>query len=334
MLSLPDFSEKQIVIVFTNNKEKLSFKNDNLIVQNEAKEIIFQLTCHRIFCLIIVGHTVITSGLIERAKKFGFAMVLMKPTMRVYEVLNAQTAGNFLLRSKQYTFQNSHEIARRIVHNKVHNQYELIHSIRNKTLDQRACLETIGSYLERIETASDNQELLGLEGRSAANYFKAWFSTCNWQSRKPRIKHDPINLLLDMGYSYLFNFMECFLHLYGFDVYKGIFHTLFFQRKSLVCDMIEPFRCIIDKTIKRAYGLKQIQENDFECERNTYYLPFKYNQKYIQLFIKALMDYKKDMFLYVQSYYRSFMKNDPIEQYPFFSISGSQLEDSSDAEAA
>ena len=320
MMSLPDFREKQIVFLSCNEQQKVSFRNTNIVVRDAERNIIHQSSCYQLFCLVIIGNTVITSGLIERAKKFAFSIVLMKQNMRVYEVLNAETEGNFLLREKQYTNSCGFGLACRIVHNKIFNQRRLLMNIRNKTHEVQAAVERISAYLQQVSEAPDRQVLLGLEGKSAQEYFRTFFGDMDWSGRKPRIKHDIPNLLLDIGYTYLFNLMECLLRLYGFDVYKGVYHTLFFQRKSLVCDLVEPFRCIIDRALKRAYGLHQVDEKDFELHRHRYVLPFKHNKKYARIFLGALMKHKIDLFLYVQSYYRNFMRQNPIDCYPRFDI--------------
>ena len=92
---------------------------------------------------------------------------------------------------------------------------------------------------------------------------KVYFRKLKWERRMPRCKNDIPNLLLDIGYTYLFNFIESLLSIYGFDLYCGVHHTFFYQRKSLVCDLVEPFRCIIDQRIRKAYTLKQVNEDDF-----------------------------------------------------------------------
>ena len=88
----------------------------------------------------------------------------------------------------------------------------------------------------------------------------------------PGVKPDATNLLLDMGYTFLFNFIDALLLLFGFDSYKGCYHKLFFQRKSLSCDVVEPFRCIIEKQILKSYHLKQINKDDFFIEQWKYAL--------------------------------------------------------------
>ncbi|HOM88093.1 MAG TPA: CRISPR-associated endonuclease Cas1, partial [Spirochaetota bacterium] len=135
-----------------------------------------------------------------------------------------------------------------------------------------------------------------------------------------RTKIDTTNTLLDIGYTFLFNIMDAMLNLYGFDVYRGVYHRNFYQRKSLVCDMVEPFRCIIDKKIKNAYNLGQIKAADFTESRGQYFLNHDKNKEYTGWLLQEIMKYKKDMFVYVQKYYRAFMKEKPIKDYPEFLI--------------
>ncbi len=43
MLTAPEFNKKQILWVFSNEGDKLSFHNDNLVVKNKECDIKFQL---------------------------------------------------------------------------------------------------------------------------------------------------------------------------------------------------------------------------------------------------------------------------------------------------
>jgi CRISPR-associated protein Cas1 len=113
---------------------------------------------------------------------------------------------------------------------------------------------------------------------------------------------------MDIGYTYLFYFIEANLNLYWFDTYKGVFHTQFFERKSLVCDLQEPFRPIIDRKIKNAFALNQIYEKDFKQRKWVYYLKFDKQSHYSALFLKELLEYKETIFKYVRDYYLSVIK--------------------------
>ena len=108
--------------------------------------------------------------------------------------------------------------------------------------------------------------------------------------------------------------------MFGFDLYVGVFHRMWFKRKSLVCDIMEPFRCIIDRTVRTAFHRRQFASKDFCIEKGEYRLRRESAQDYYKVFVEALIPYKMDIFLYVQSYYRTFMRNGPTFAYPHFTI--------------
>ncbi|MBM4065514.1 MAG: type V CRISPR-associated endonuclease Cas1 [Planctomycetes bacterium] len=316
MLSLPDFREKNIVICFASEGQKVSFKNDNLIIKDAEENTVLQATCHKIFSLWIAGSISITSGILERSKKFGFSIYMLSHSCRPYGLWNSATEGNFLLRRKQYDY-NELDIARHLVCNKIMNQTEVLKGVRSKSQGVKDAIDKMTEYAQQT-SAADLQTLLGLEGVASRLYFSHWFEGMEWNGRKPRTKIDIVNTTLDIGYTYLFNIMECMLNLYGFDLYQGVYHRCFYQRKSLVCDMVEPFRCIIDKQLKRAYGLKQMQKEDFKEQKGQYFLKVEKNKDYTRWLIQSILEHKEDIFSYVQEYYRCFMRDKSIKQYPVF----------------
>ena len=321
MLSLPDFKEKQIVFVNNNLSKRIHFSNDNLILKDiESNKVVNRVSCYKIFALFVVGDISLTSVFLRKSQKYGFCIVFLTRSFGFYGLLGSQTEGNFLLRNKQYKMEHPLTLARHIVHNKLGNHIALIKKIRKKTPEHTSAVELVGRYQEEALRAEDAKILLGVEGYASKVFFRAYFKDAAWRGRKPRAKIDELNVLLDIGYTYLFNFVECHLRLYGFDIYKGFYHTLFYERKSLVCDLVEPFRCIIDQAIFRAHRLKQIDLNDFGHKNNQYYLSYKNTNKYTSLFFKAIIEVQEEIFKYVQKYYRSFMKGLPADQYPVFKI--------------
>ena len=124
------------------------------------------------------------------------------------------------------------------------------------------------------------------------------------------------NATLDIGYTLLFAFIEALLCSYGFDTYCGVMHRQFYMRKSLVCDLVEPFRVIIDHSVKKAINLRQIQEKDFTVVQNQYRLNWDKSSSYVQFLMMPIIEEKDEIFLYVQNYYRAFMKELPAEAYP------------------
>lgn len=138
--------------------------------------------------------------------------------------------------------------------------------------------------------------------------------------RKPRIKYDYINVLMDIGYNILFNFIDSILQVFGFDVYCGVLHTCFYMRKSLVCDIMEPFRPIVDWQIRKSINLGQFREEDFVVCKKQYHLEYKKAAQYTRIFFEAILKYREEIFVYIRDYYRSFMKGKGVRDYPIFKL--------------
>jgi len=319
-MSLDTFEKKQILFVFTRDGDKVSFANDNIIIKNGDGEIRHQSTCYRIFALFIAGDITITSGIIQKSKKFGFPIFLMSTSLKTYDVIGHRTEGNFILRKHQYEY-GEIDIAKHIIENKIRNQIDTLDLQRWKDDRMRTDISTLEHYATSVsDLGGDFRNLMGLEGSASRIYFRNNFSMSTWTGRRPRVKSDFINSTLDIGYTILFNLVDAMLGLYGFDTYKGLYHREFYMRKSLVCDMVEPFRPLIDWQVRKAINLGQCKPEDFIVSNGRYLLNISKNKDYLGFLMKPLLAAKERIFLYFQSFYRAFMKHKPASDYPSFRI--------------
>lgn len=324
MLTLPDFEKKQVIFIFLMIGEKISFNNDNLIVTDKDGAIRLQTTCYRIFAIFIVGSFTLTTGIIQRAQKFAFPIFLLTQAIKVFDKIGFTMKGNVILRRLQYNYSGL-DLAKHIVFNKISNQLNVLKSRREKNDNILSAIQKIEQYLINISNVNNNiHELLSIEGNCAKIYFKYEFDNVNWIGRKARVKLDYVNASLDIGYTLLFNIIESLLDIYGFDTYCGVLHKEFYMRKSLVCDIIEPFRVIIDNIIRKGINLGQIKPEDFNLVNGSYKLNWDYNKRYVKMFILGIMKYKQELFLYIQSFYRSFMKKKKENEFPIFAWSTKQ----------
>lgn len=318
MLSIPDFKEKQILFIQSDDfssENKIQICNDNISFSKDGK-VVNRLSCSKIFCVFIIGDLSLTTVLVKNCLKRGVSLFFLKNNFEVYATIGSMAEGNYLLREKQYNLRNEFDFAKNIVKNKIFNQIILLKSSgKNESENLEEYRKNIS---EKIENAKDEKELLGIEGSATKNFFKSYFSEMGWYKRMPRTKIDHYNILLDIGYTFLFNYVDSLLRLYGFDVYKGFYHKLFFQRKSLSCDIMEPFRCVIDKQLLKSFRLKQINEKDFKYANGRYLLEYKKSRKYAKIFFDAILDNKEEMFLYAKDFYRLMMKGDG--DFPVFII--------------
>ena len=320
MLGKNEFDKKQLVFVFSNDGEKISFKNDNLVVMAKNGEIKFQSTCYRVLALFIVGGISITSGLIERSHKFAFPIFLMKTTLRTYDVIGFSAAGNTQLHRLQYSYEGL-GLAKHLVHNKILNQCSLLKKRRYKNDDIKYAISNLSTFAERVHFASNINELMGIEGIASRVYFEQHFDNYAWQGRQPRLKADYLNATMDIGYTLLFNFIEAITRIYGFDPYVGVFHTEFYKRKSLICDLIEPFRPIVDDCLRTAISKQQCKECDFKIVNKVYKLSFDKQKEYTLFLLKPILKHKMQIFEYIQAYYWAFGKSLPAEDFPVFELS-------------
>lgn len=321
MLDINDFAKKQIVVYAPVWGDKMSFRNDNIIITTKYGEVKFQQTCHTLFMIIVVGDTTITTGLIRRARKFGFSICFFTLGLKLYTIIDSKMEGNTLLHMMQYKY-NENLLANKIVFNKVLCERKALNKIRNKTQDVTEGICILDEYLDKLnERELDVNTLLAIEGNAAKVYFSRIFNRINWKGRKPRIKYDYINSLLDIGYTVLFNFIDAILQVYGFDTYKGVLHKNFYMRKSLVCDIMEPFRVIVDWKVRTGIQLEQFKKTDFIKIGEQWHIEYKKSSLYTGIILEEILKYKKEIFLYIRSYYRCFIKDKDIKEYPVFEYS-------------
>lgn len=320
MFTNKDIEYRGIYVINCLEERDLRVSSGELLLEDlQENRVITKLPFQKILALFVVGHIRITTPLIEKCKKNNVALIVVKPSLRPVFYWADSAEANFLVRKKQYAFNKDDiSIARVIVENKIRNQIELLLKTRKNDSLSKDAIIACNVYADKAQYSKDYNELMGIEGRAAKVFFSAYFQDMGWNGRRPRMKTDYINATLDIGYTYLFNFIECFVRMFGFDIYIGVCHRLWFKRKSLICDLIEPFRCIIERTIRNAINRRQIQEGDFEYHKGEYRLKREFNKDYSKLFFDAIIVYKNEIFKYVQAYYRCFMGGKDINTYPKF----------------
>ncbi|OIO15735.1 CRISPR-associated endonuclease Cas1 [Candidatus Gottesmanbacteria bacterium CG11_big_fil_rev_8_21_14_0_20_37_11] len=312
MLTLPDFREKHILYVQAEYRSDnlLQLTNDNIRFVRDG-EAIDQMSCHTVLAVFIVGEMSITTALLKKLTSYGISVFFLNHNLRTLAAVMAESEGNYLLRQKQYTTKDDLYISSAIIKNKIRNQQLLLEKYK-KPYDH----QILDNALNMLAKIKDKQQLLGVEGIVSKTYFGAMFQKLNWLRRAPQTREDIINLLLDIGYTYLFNLCDSLLRLFGFDTYKGYYHQLFFQRKSLACDIMEPLRPLIDRQLLKSYHLGQIKEKDFLFRNGRFEFKkgFVTSKKYSSVFLEAIDQNKEEIYLYILAFYRYIMNK---KKYPF-----------------
>lgn len=322
MFTHKDIENRSLFVINGTEKQSLRVSNGRLMLENsETQKAITKLPFPKILGLMVIGHTTVTTALIEHCNKNGVPMVVMKPNFRPVFYYGNMAEANFLLRKKQFNLSKGDlDIAKVLIKNKATNQLSLLEKTRKKSDTMQLAKSQIINGFALMNQAKDFRALMGIEGNIAKHYFNAYFEFAGWEMRRPRVKQDTLNATLDMGYTMLFNYIECMTRLFGFDPYMGVYHQLWFRRKSLICDLMEPFRCIIEHQIRKSLKYGTFKPDDFELKKNAYYLKPESKQAYVKVFFEAIIEHKSNIYKYIQSYYRCFMGSKSVNHYPTFKI--------------
>ena len=322
MFTHKDIEHRSIFVINCIENKNLRVMQGELLLENtEEKKTLTKLPFQKILAIFVVGHITITTPLIEKCTRYGIPLVVMKPNFRPVFFFSITAEANFLLRKKQYEYNKENlQIPKILVANKIRNQIRLLEKTRLKNNSIQTAKEKCNQLFDLVADAPTYDSVMGLEGKAANLFFSAYFEPFDWKARYPRVKSDPMNTTLDIGYTILFNYIEAFTRLFGFDPYRGVYHQLWFKRKSLICDLVEPFRCLIDQQVRKAFNLKQCKDEDFKFFKNEYVLKREKNADYTKMFYEVLIEQKNEVFRYMQQYYRCFMQQKNTPDYPLFLI--------------
>ena len=123
--------------------------------------------------------------------------------------------------------------------------------VREKIKNQRDNLfyfglseyQLLDKYLEELEFNDETNR----EGHAAKVYFNALFG-----KSFSRSDECAINAMLDYGYSIVLSCVNREIVSNGYITQIGLFHDNMFNQFNLGCDIMEPFRAIVDRKVKET----------------------------------------------------------------------------------
>lgn len=222
--------------VVVNKNCKLSYKNDYLVIRSETLQMIHLSEIN----LIIVenGMVSITSylinELINNKIKLIFCDEKHNPAGEVMPYYGSFNTSKKILNQIKWKKERKDEIWRQIVKYKIHNQAGLL-----KKLNIAGC-EKLLEFEKEVEMADKTNR----EGHAAKVYFNLLFG-----NQFIRGKDDNINSALDYGYSIILSTMNKEIVSKGYITQIGINHKSEFNEFNLTCDVMEPFRPLIDEIV-------------------------------------------------------------------------------------
>ena len=211
------------------------------------------------------GNADVSSALVREILERGFPIVWCAWSGRVVGWASSAAGPNGEARGFQHRLadQVRVEVARAIVAAKIRNQAALL---RRHGSEARSALRALASDAERAVQAG---ELFGIEGRAAAQYFRALSValTPGWatiERRRARPAPDCVNAALNLTYGLLLSDVLRSVVACGLDPAGGVLHSSGRNKPALALDLMEELRApVADSAVVWAINNGELRERDF-----------------------------------------------------------------------
>ncbi len=246
-----------------------------LLVVETAGKTIKKIRTNDVDQLVLMGSVELSSGAVALVARSEIDTVFLTAKGNYRARLVTRVSKNVVLRCRQWERAGDGEFAprfaRAVVVGKLTYQRQVLLRAQREYKDQ-VMAESLGRMrllIDQAKRASNVASLRGFEGAGAALYFGQFgklirnpeFSFGGRNRRPPR---DPVNAALSFSYALLLNTTETEVLRCGLDPFRGYFHEPSHGRPSLVLDLMEEFRPLVDTFVLRLLNRRQLGRTDFE----------------------------------------------------------------------
>lgn len=217
---------------------KLDYKMGFMVVRTEETKKIF---LDEIAVLLIENPAVSLTGclleaLTEKKIRVIFCDAKRTPNAELVPYYNSYDCARKIKTQIAWTEDLKGAVWADIVAEKIRKQAEFLWE-----LDKQNESALLRSYLSQIEL----HDATNREGHAAKVYFNALFGM-----DFTRNEENVINAALNYGYSIILSAFNREIVAQGYLTQLGIFHDNMFNHFNLSCDLMEPFRILVDRKVK------------------------------------------------------------------------------------
>ena len=272
--------------VVISKQSKLSYKNRLLVVKQESDEKYIHLS--EIDTIIVDSISVsISTYLLKELSDNKINIIFCdekhNPFGELKSYYQSHNVSKKIFLQTKWSQRKKNDLWQEIIKNKITNQALQIRKIKSQNYN------LLLSYVSEVVSGDKTNR----EGHSAKVYFNTLFT-----KKFVRNENDSINAALNYGYAILLSSFNKEIVSNGYLTELGIHHKNEFNPFNLSCDLMEPFRIIIDNFV---YHNKERELNtDYKMDIvNIFNSKFKYNGK--QYTLKDIIKlYTKNVFLYLE----------------------------------
>jgi CRISPR-associated protein Cas1 len=249
--------------------------------------------------VVMVGNILLETSLLNMLAREGVSVLFLSgKRLRFCGMLHGRLHNNGMLRVRQYEKSLSDfsaEFSVDIVRRKVAGQRDLLMDAGDHRPDLRFRMRTAADTLERVlediqVPGLEMNSLRGLEGGASAAYFSAYRelfpASLEFEERNRRPPRDPVNAILSLCYTMLHFEMVREIEVAGLDPVIGFYHRFDYGRESLACDLVEPYRPVVDRFVWELFRERRFTMRDFavDDERPGCYLKKEGRKRFYALY--------------------------------------------------
>ena len=291
------------VIYLTRRTCKLSKDSGRLVVRDN-NEIKVSVPAINVTGVVVSSDAQISTQVVRMLLAQG-SYIVYTDWQGHFEGLTMANRGdlrNTLLQTAVCNDENKRlHMVRYIVSTKLTNQIEVlkIYAKYRGSLTLQQMTQTLVYYYTQIEKATTIDELRGIEGICAKEYFGVFEEIINsvglhWHGRSRRPAKDEVNALLNYGYAFLEREVRVLSIGAGLDERLGFLHVNNGRKDSLIYDLMELVRqSVTDKLVLYSLCRKRIKMEDFEQLDNAYLLTDEGRGKWFNIYEKWMQKDKQ-----------------------------------------
>ncbi len=270
-------------LVVNSRGSYLRKKNNCFLIKNDDK--VLEVSAKKIESILITTSAYISTDAIKFAMDNNIDIIFLDHFGNPYgRVWHSKLGSTTLIRRKQLessTGDRGLNLAKEWIICKIDNQIELLKNLKNSRLHKENALK---AYIDSIEDKKiallkikgvleeKRNSIMAVEGMAAKEYFEALSyimpERFKFKGRSRNPAKDEFNCLLNYGYGVLYSMVEKGCILAGLDPYLGFIHADNYNKKSLVFDLIEMFRFLVDKTVIYLFSKRKVKKKCFEQIKN------------------------------------------------------------------
>ncbi len=297
---LPPLAPLQRTLYLVDHKTQLTVDNQRYRIARGDKTVL-SLPAHQVDQIMLFGAIPVSTQVLQLAARNDCSISYLSCYGRYYGRFDPVTGQNVSLLQAQFAchadagFQL--EIARSIVAAKLHNCRLILsrgqrHQASSASSD---IIDTVRQRLKQIEqslkTTASLESLRGSEGAAAALYWRAFATLVPppWQfsKRQARPAPDPVNALLSLGYTLLYQATAGLLQARGLNAHLGMLHVPGGNHFALASDLMEVFRAyVVDACVLKLLHTRQLDPEAHSVQADTCNL----GNETIRIFIRSIED--------------------------------------------